>query len=73
MDKKIDCLSDSDAVGSARLLGIAEVSQMTGFCPVVASRLIDESGCAIVVHRRKFIFADRLEQHLRSMEGVQDA
>lgn len=55
-------------VGSDRLLSIQNVSEITGFCPVVASRLMKESGREIVVHRRKYILESSLLAYLRELE-----
>ncbi len=42
-------------IGEDRLLSIAAVVEKTGFCRTVASALMDETGKAIVLHRRKYI------------------
>ena len=55
-------------VGSDRLLSIQNVSEITGFCPVIASRLMKESGREIVLHRRKYILESSLLAYLREME-----
>lgn len=55
-------------LGSDRLLSIQNVSEITGFCPVVASRLMKESGREIVVHRRKYILESSLLAYLRELE-----
>ncbi|WP_139651820.1 hypothetical protein [Raoultibacter phocaeensis] len=48
-----------------RLLTIEDVSEMTGLCRPIASKLIDESGHAINVHRRKFILESGLLEYLK--------
>lgn len=58
----------SERIGSDRLLSIQNVSEITGFCPVVASRLMKESGREIVVHRRKYILESSLLAYLRELE-----
>ena len=58
----------SERIGSDRLLSIQKVSEITGFCPVVASRLMKESGREIVVHRRKYILGSSLLAYLRELE-----
>lgn len=63
----------TERVGADRLLGIKEVAERTGFGSATASRIIDESGHAIVLHRRKFILESSLMDFLRSVEGGQHA
>ena len=58
----------SERIGSDRLLSIQNVSEITGFCPVVASRLMKESGREIVVHRRKYLLESSLLAYLRELE-----
>ena len=58
----------SERIGSDRLLSIQNVSEITGFCPVVASRLMKERGREIVVHRRKYILESSLLAYLRELE-----
>lgn len=58
----------SERIGSDRLLSIQNVSEITGFCPVIASRLMKESGREIVLHRRKYILESSLLAYLREME-----
>lgn len=57
-------------IGEDRLLTIAEVVEKTGFCRTVASALMDETGKAIVMHRRKYILESDLLSHLKSLAGA---
>ena len=56
-------------IGGDRLLSIADVVEKTGFCRTVASALMDETGKAIVMHRRKYILESDLLAHLRGLAG----
>lgn len=55
-------------LGRERLLGISDVSKMTGLSPVTASKLMKESGHAIALHRRIFILESSLFAYLRELE-----
>ena len=57
------------SLGSDRLLGIPDVAAITGTCPVTASRIIDETGRGIVLHRRKYILQSSLLKFFES-QGV---
>ena len=57
-------------IGEDRLLSIADVVGKTGFCRTVASALMDETGKAIVLHRRKYILESDLLSHLKSLAGT---
>lgn len=48
-----------------RLLTIEDVSELTGLCRPVASKLIDESGRGINIHRRKYILESGLLEYLK--------
>lgn len=65
-----DVVSTNDAisvaVGKDRLLGISDVAKITNTCPVTASRIIDETGCAIVLHRKKYILESNFLRFLES-------
>lgn len=57
-------------IGEDRLLSIADVVEKTGFCRTVASALMDETGKAIVMHRRKYILESDLLSHLKGLAGA---
>lgn len=57
------------AIGSDRLLGISDVAQITRTCPVTASRIIDDTGCGIVLRRKKYILQSNLLKFFES-QGV---
>ena len=57
-------------IGEDQLLSIADVVEKTGFCRTVASALMDETGKAIVMHRRKYILESDLLSHLKSLAGA---
>ena len=52
-----------------KLLTVVDVQEKTGLCRTVASALMDETGKAIVMHRRKFILESDLLSHLRQLAG----
>lgn len=54
-------------ISNDRLLSIDDVVQVTGLCRRIASVLMDETGKAIIIHRRKFIFASDLLGYLRGI------
>ena len=56
-------------IGQDRLLTVADVQDKTGLCRTVASALMDETGKAIVMHRRKFVLESDLLEHLRQLAG----
>lgn len=56
-------------LGNERLLGISEVCTITGLSPVTASKLMKESGRAIVLHRRVFILESSFFAYLRELEA----
>lgn len=60
----------TEPIGNDRLLGIADIQDRTGFGAVTASKLMDESGYAIVLHRRKFILESNLLRYLHSKEAM---
>lgn len=62
----VSCASN---LGHERLLGISEVCTITGLSPVTASKLIKESGRAIVLHRRVFILESSFFAYLRELEA----
>lgn len=57
------------AIGSDRLFGISDVARITGTCNVTASRIIDETGCGIILHRKKYILQSNLLKFFES-QGV---
>lgn len=48
------------AIGNDRLLGISHVQTLFGCCPVTASRITDETGAAVLVHRKKYVLESSL-------------
>ena len=54
---------------SDRLLGRADVSEATGLCPTVASRLMQETGHCIRLHRHIYVLESDFLAYLRSMGG----
>lgn len=55
-------------LGRERLLGIPEVCQVTGLSPVTASKLMKESGRAILLHRRVYILESSFFAYLHELE-----
>lgn len=56
-------------LGDDRLLSVADVCAIMGFCPETASKLIKETGCALMVHRRLFVLESSLLAYLREQEA----
>lgn len=61
-------VSSGPDLGHERLLGISDVSNMTGLSPVTASKLMKESGRAIALHRRVYILESSLFAYLHELE-----
>lgn len=61
-------VSSDPSLGRERLLGISDVSNMTGLSPVTASKLMKESGRAIALHRRVYILESSLFAYLHELE-----
>lgn len=60
----------TEPIGNDRLLTIEDVQNRTGFGAVTASRIMDDTGHAITLRRRKFILESNLLSYLRSKEGM---
>ena len=54
-------------LGGDRLLSIEDVASATGLCDVIASQVMDETGKAFVLHRRKLVFEQDLIAYLRGL------
>lgn len=65
---------DSGAVqvGRERLLSLADICDMTGWCPVTASRFLDESGRKLKIHGRVFILESSFFAYLHELEEAND-
>ena len=57
-----------EQIGSDRLLGIQNVSETLGVCPVTASRIMKESGRSITLHRKIYILESSFLAFLRERE-----
>lgn len=55
-------------LGNTRILGIADVAEALGTCPATASKIIDETGKAIMVRRKKYVLESTLVDFLREKE-----
>lgn len=55
-------------LGHERLLGISDVSQMTGLSRSLPSKFMKESGRAIASHRRVYILESSLFAYLHELE-----
>ena len=56
--------------GKERLLGVADVCEMTGLSPVTAATLMKETGRCIRIHRRLFVLEASFFDYLRQVEEV---
>ena len=64
----LPAVSSGPDLGHERLLGISDVSNMTGLSPVTASKLMKESGRAIALHRRIYILESSFFAYLPELE-----
>lgn len=64
----LPAVSCSPNLRNERLLGISDVSKMTGLSPVTASKFMKESGRAIALHRRVYILESSLFAYLHELE-----
>lgn len=64
----LPAVSSGPDLGHERLLGISDVSNMTGLSPVTASKLMKESGRAIALHRRIYILESSFLAYLHELE-----
>jgi len=55
-------------LGRERLLSLANVCQMTGWCPATASDFLEESGRKLKLHNRIFILESSLFAYLHELE-----
>lgn len=56
-------------LGNDRILSVADVCNIMGFCPETASKLMKETGHALILHRRIFILESSLMKYLREQES----
>lgn len=52
-----------------QLLSRSDVAEVMGVCPATASRIINESGCRITLHRKVYILGHSLRKFLVEKEG----
>lgn len=64
------CKPSNRAIGNTRLFSIGDVAEVMGTCPVTASKIIDETGRAIIIHRKKYVLESALMDYLREKEAV---
>ncbi|VWL93840.1 Uncharacterised protein [Collinsella intestinalis] len=55
-------------LGKEALLGIPEICQMTGLCPVTASKLMKETGKCLQLHRRLYVLESSFLNFLHDLE-----
>lgn len=60
---------DGTAVGRERLLGIPDISEITGLSEATASKLMKESGRAIRLHSRLYLLESSFYAWLRELEA----
>ena len=56
-------------IGSDHLMSIKDVSELLGVCPLIASKIIAETGHKIVLHRKVFVRESALVAYLDEVEG----
>lgn len=67
-ERSLPATSALQQLGRERLLSLADICNMTGWCPVTASRFLDESGRKLKLHGRVFILESSLYAYLRELE-----
>lgn len=55
-------------LGNERILSVADVCNIMGFCPTVAAQFMKESGYCLAIHRRLFILESSLLKYLHDLE-----
>lgn len=56
-------------LGNDRILSVADVCGVMGFCPETASKFMKETGYALTLHRRIFILESSLMKYLHDQES----
>lgn len=56
-------------LGNDRVLSVADVCDVMGFCPETATKFMRETGYALVIHRRVFILQSSLINYLHHQES----
>lgn len=65
----MSCVEPAGApLGNDRLLSVADVCSVMGFCPEIASKFMKETGHALTLHRRIFILESSLLAYLHEQE-----
>lgn len=57
-------------IGDDCVYGINDVSKLLGTCPVTASKIIDETGKAITIRRKKYVLRSSLMEYLHKKEAA---
>lgn len=55
-------------LGNDRILSVADVCNIMGFCSITAARFMKESGYCLTIHRRLFILESNLLKYLHDLE-----
>lgn len=56
-------------LGNDRVLSVADVCNIMGFCPETASKFMKETDYALILHRRIFILESSLVKYLHDQES----
>lgn len=56
-------------LGKEALLGVPEICQMTGLCPVTAAKLMKETGKCLQLHRRLYVLESTFLNFLHEQEA----
>lgn len=59
-----------EPIGSDKLLTVQAIMDLFGCSRDTASRIMDESGCAIKLRSRKFVLESSFYNYIRSIEGA---
>lgn len=60
----------TEHIGTDQLLRISTVAERFEVCPVTASKIMDETGHSIVLHRKKYVLESSLYAYLHEQEAM---
>lgn len=62
-----------EPIGTDKLLTVKAIADMFGCSEETASRIMDESGCAIKLRSRKYVLESSFFRFMHSIEGARSA
>lgn len=70
MESNVSTSRSPERLGNDRLLGIKDVANRFGVCAITASHIMDETGRAITLRRKKYILESSLLAYLHERETM---